>query len=94
MVSRAINTAFVERLNLTVQPDKKAYTPGERVKLTLRATNEKDQPAPAVVMVAVVDQSAVAAPDHDSAAFSRPRSQDAPRIRERHRTLTAAAPRS
>jgi hypothetical protein len=56
---RLIYRVPVERLKLEVQPDKKQYVPGDRVTLRYQATDEKSQPAPAVVMVAVVDKSVI-----------------------------------
>jgi hypothetical protein len=45
------------QLKLIAQPDKKAYVPGDHVRLHLAAADEKGQPAPAVLMVAVTDKS-------------------------------------
>jgi anti-sigma factor RsiW len=55
------------RLNLAVQPDRKQYIPGDRATLTLRATDEKGQPAQAVVLVAVVDKSVITMADEKTA---------------------------
>jgi hypothetical protein len=46
-----------ERLNLAVSTDKQRFTPGERVRLHCLATDEKGKAAPAILMVAVVDNS-------------------------------------
>src|SRR5207302_278133 len=46
-----------ERLNLTVAPDKPVYYPGELVRLSLRADNERKDFSPAVLLVSVVDLS-------------------------------------
>ncbi len=48
-----------ERLKLSLSPQRKKFIPGEKVFAACLATNEKDQPQPAVLMVAVVDQSVV-----------------------------------
>src|SRR5207237_1697608 len=53
---RLIYRAPAQYLNLAARADKEHYTPGEKVKTTLDATNEKHEPAPAVLMVAVVDR--------------------------------------
>jgi len=42
---------------LQVFTDKKLYTPGDRVTLSLQATGEHQRPAPAIVVVSVVDKS-------------------------------------
>jgi hypothetical protein len=55
------------RLDVSVRTDKKHYTPGEKVRLTLSADNEKKQPAPAVMMVAVVDKSVLTLADEKTA---------------------------
>jgi hypothetical protein len=41
---------------LAIQPDKPSYRPGERVRVRIRATNENNQPQPAIAQVAIVDQ--------------------------------------
>ena len=46
-----------EKLNLQLFTDRKQYTPGDKVTLSLKATNEHRQPAPAIVVVSVVDKS-------------------------------------
>jgi hypothetical protein len=46
-----------EKLNLQVFTDKKLYTPGDRVTLSLTATDQHNKPAPAVVVISVVDKS-------------------------------------
>ena len=46
-----------QQLNLNVNPDKQRYNPGSKVNLDVRATNEGEQPVPAILMVAVVNQS-------------------------------------
>jgi hypothetical protein len=56
---RLIYRVPAHRLNVAVQPDKSHYAPGDPVTLHYQATNEKGQPAPAVLMVAVVDKSVI-----------------------------------
>ncbi len=53
-----------EQLHLNVNPDKGRYTPAGQVKLELSAVNEKEYAAPAVLMVAVVDQSVITMADN------------------------------
>ncbi len=48
-----------ERLKLSVTTQRQKFIPGEKVLSVCQATNEKDQPQPAILMVAVVDQSVV-----------------------------------
>ena len=53
---RLVFRAPAHRLNVTVETDKPRYEPGEQVTLRYRATDERGEPAPAVLMVAVVDK--------------------------------------
>jgi hypothetical protein len=46
-----------EKLNLRVFTDKKGYIPGDKVMLSLSASDEHNRPAPAIVVVSVVDRS-------------------------------------
>jgi hypothetical protein len=46
-----------EKLNLKIFTDKKTYIPGDKVMLSLSATTEQNRPAPAIVVVSVVDRS-------------------------------------
>ena len=55
------------RLNLAVRADKKEYVPGERVKLHLSANTEIGQPAPAILLVGVVDKSVLKMADERTA---------------------------
>jgi hypothetical protein len=54
---RLIYRVPAERLQLTIQPDKKQYVPGDRVNIQFSAADEKGQAAPAVLLVAVTDKS-------------------------------------
>jgi hypothetical protein len=54
---RLIYREPAERLNLAVSTDRQRFVPGERVQLHCLATDEKGQSAPAILMVAVVDNS-------------------------------------
>jgi hypothetical protein len=50
-------------LHVTVKPDKGRYTPGEHVTLSFTAQDEKNQAAPAIAMVGVVNKSVVTMAD-------------------------------
>src|SRR5205085_2321916 len=67
VAERLIYRPPAKRLHLTVKPEKERYVPGERVTLTCSAVNEKGQPAPAVLMVAVVDKSVLTLADEKTA---------------------------
>ena len=60
---RLIYRRPVEMVNLHVEPDKKRYVPGEHVTLSLKATNEKDEPAAAIAVLGVVNKSVVTMAD-------------------------------
>jgi uncharacterized protein YfaS (alpha-2-macroglobulin family) len=59
VAERLVYRVPADTLHLSVTPDKQQYAPGDKVKLTVNAKTEKDQPAPAVLLVAVVDESAL-----------------------------------
>jgi hypothetical protein len=63
VAERLVYRKAAEQLILTVKPDKKQYIPGDRVNLSVTALNEKEQPAPAILLVAVVDKSVVTMAD-------------------------------
>ncbi len=50
-------------LKLTAEPDKTRYVPGERVTLSIKAKNEKDEPVAAIAVVGVVNKSVVTMAD-------------------------------
>ena len=50
-------------LNVAITPDRLSYVPGDKAKVQVAATDEKGEPAPAVVMIAVVDKSVLALAD-------------------------------
>jgi hypothetical protein len=56
---RLIYRKPAERLNIAIQPDKAHYVPGEHVKLVCVAKNEKDEPVPTVLLLAVTDKSVI-----------------------------------
>ncbi|MBY0458226.1 MAG: alpha-2-macroglobulin, partial [Gemmataceae bacterium] len=53
-----------EFLTLNATPDKARYTPSDKVRLDLSSLNEKGKPAPAVLMVGVVNRSVVTMADN------------------------------
>jgi hypothetical protein len=53
-----------EQLVLGVKPDRLQYAPGGKVRLELSAMNERNEPAPAVLMVGVVNRSVIAMADN------------------------------
>ena len=53
-----------EQLSLGVKPDRARYSPGDKVRLDLSATNERDQPVPAVLLVGVVNRSVITMADN------------------------------
>ena len=57
LAERLLYRRSPEQLNLKVFTDKKSYTPGDKVTLSLGATTEHQQPVPAIVVVSVVDKS-------------------------------------
>jgi anti-sigma factor RsiW len=63
VAERLIYRQATERVQLTLKPDQKNYVPRQTVKLGIEATNEKGQPAPAVVLLRVVDKSVVTLAD-------------------------------
>src|SRR6185437_11384108 len=52
-----------ERVQIALQPDQKTYVPRQTVKLGIEAKTEKGEPAPAVVLLRVVDKSVVTLAD-------------------------------
>jgi hypothetical protein len=54
-------------LHVDVTPDKATYSPGERVTLKVKTTDEKDRTAPAVLLLSAVDQSFVKLGDEKTA---------------------------
>src|SRR5262249_35182213 len=67
VAERLIYRMPAERLNVAIKPDRDHYVPGDSVTLALTATNEKAQPAPAILMLAVVDQSVVTMAEEETA---------------------------
>jgi hypothetical protein len=57
VAERLIYRQPAEYVQLSLKPDQKSYVPRQTVKLGVEATNEKGQPAPAVVLLRVIDKS-------------------------------------
>jgi hypothetical protein len=55
------------RVHFTVQPDRKRYSPGDKVQVSITATNEKGEPVRAIGLVSVVDQTIVTMADEKTA---------------------------
>ncbi len=60
---RLIYRAPATQLHLAIRPDKASYSPGESVRVGIRATNENGQQQPAIALVAVVDQELLKSAD-------------------------------
>jgi alpha-2-macroglobulin-like protein len=56
-----------DKLNIKVDADKKQYVPGDKVNLTFAGTTENGEPAPAILMVAVVDKNVLTMADEKTA---------------------------
>jgi hypothetical protein len=67
VAERLIYRRTVQELHLGITPDKAAYNPGDPVKLSLTAADEREQATPAVLVVSVVDQSIVKLADEKTA---------------------------
>jgi hypothetical protein len=63
VAERLIYRQPAERVQLRLKPDQKSYVPRQTVKLGVEATNEKGEPAPAVVLLRVIDKSVVTLAD-------------------------------
>ncbi|MCI0699826.1 MAG: alpha-2-macroglobulin, partial [Planctomycetia bacterium] len=61
---RLVFRASGEHLILNVNPDKLRYAPSGKVRIDLSALNEKKQPVPAVLLVAVVNRSVITMADN------------------------------
>lgn len=57
LAERLVYRVPATRLDLSVKTDKRSYVPGDKVKLTVESRNEKEEPAPSILMVAVADES-------------------------------------
>ena len=47
------------RIDISIGPDSRRYLPGQKVNLSLVTTDENEKPAPAIVLLGVVDRSVV-----------------------------------
>lgn len=63
VAERLVYRTPAEGLNFTATPSKPVHVPGDRVTLKLSAIDEKEEPAPAIVTVAVVDKSVLTLAD-------------------------------
>jgi hypothetical protein len=63
VAERLIYRQPAEFVRLALKPDQQTYVPRQTVKLGVEATTEKGEPAPAVVMLRVVDKSVVTLAD-------------------------------
>ena len=63
VAERLVYRRPAEQVIVNAQPNKQRYFPGSPVELELSALNEKEQPVPAVLMVAVVNQSVIGMAD-------------------------------
>jgi hypothetical protein len=54
---RLVFRRSAHKLDFQIQADKSRYSPGSPVAVTISATNEKGEPAPAIIMVSVVNDS-------------------------------------
>jgi len=63
VAERLIYRQPAERVRIALKPDQQTYVPRQTVKLGVEATTEKGQPAPAVVLLRVVDKSVVTLAD-------------------------------
>jgi alpha-2-macroglobulin-like protein len=57
VAERLIYRQPAELVQLSLKPDQKSYVPRQTVKLGVEAINEKGEPAPAVVLLRVIDKS-------------------------------------
>lgn len=70
VAERLVYRKTQRQLKLTVAEGARKYSPGEKVKLTLIATDENDQPTPAVMGVTVVDDSVLSLSDEKRASMT------------------------
>jgi hypothetical protein len=67
LAERLVYRLPAHQLQLTASPEQPQSAPGDRVNVTIKATDEKGVPAAAVVLVAVVDRSVLALADEKTA---------------------------
>jgi hypothetical protein len=63
VAERLVYRQPAERLTVNLRPNLSSYVPDQKVQLGVEALNEKGEPAPAVVMLAVVDKSVLTLAD-------------------------------
>jgi anti-sigma factor RsiW len=64
---RLVYHAPGRQLLLNIKPDHTQYAPGERVKLSLKTSNEKEQETPVVLLASVVDKRVITLADEKTA---------------------------
>lgn len=67
LAERLIYRRPVEKVSFKIHSDREVYTPGERVKVTIDAANERKQMTPAIVMASVIDLSLLKLVDEKTA---------------------------
>jgi hypothetical protein len=67
VAERLIYRCAVEQMHLEVKADKAKYSPGDRVKVSLSATNEHQQSAPVILLLKAVDHSIIKLADEKTA---------------------------
>lgn len=63
VAERLVYRRPAQHLKLALEPDKQLYARGDRVNLTVAATDEKNRPAPAIVLLEVVEKKTVSGID-------------------------------
>ena len=67
LAERLIYRQSSDYLHVVIRPEEAAYVPREQVKLHLQTLTEDEAPAPAVMMIAVVDKSVLTLADEKTA---------------------------
>jgi hypothetical protein len=67
VAERLVYRQPAERVDIDIRPDRRTYVPGQKVTLSLSATDEKEKLKPAVVMLAVVDRNVLTLADEKTA---------------------------
>jgi hypothetical protein len=67
VAERLVYREPAERLKIAATPEKRVYVPGEYVRLSLQTDSETGKPAPAIVLVGIVDKSVLKMADERTA---------------------------
>jgi hypothetical protein len=67
LAERLVYREPAERVDIDIHPDRRTYVPGQKVKLSLATTTEKEKFTPTILMVAVVDKSVLTLADEKTA---------------------------